>query len=419
VTDSPRRWASGSWAVRSTKYYDLLGVAPSASEDEIKKAFKKLAVQFHPDRVGEEERDAAAKRFAEISNAYDVLSDAEKRQAYDAYGEQGPQGGAGGFQAGGFDFGGIRFEFQGGGFPGGGFGFQQQQQQQQPQRETANLYKDGSRVKNVDKNTWDEEVSKDTRWVWVVEFYAPWCPHCKAFKDEFEKVAKNLDGIVRVAAVNCEKEKALCQAARVESYPTIKAVVGGTPADYRGARTATALSKWGISAIPDHVRAVRTASELQQLYAECLKADWHICVLFMSSKSDPSAQARTLAYRFGSQIFVMEAKTSQRDVLAAAGLTGAGVAAICGKGDRIVPYEGSKFTAGRIQQWLVGFASGQECVRGLRIEKGGDLSHLRRGELEAVLTVLGKTCVACYEKADYERLIFDGLSERGVDHIEL
>ena len=66
------------------------------------------------------------------------------------------------------------------------------------------------------------------------------------------------------------------------------------------------------------------------------------------------------------------------------------MAAICGKGDRIVPYEGSKFTAGRIQQWLVGFASGQECVRGLRIEKGGDLSHLRRGELEAVLTVLGK-----------------------------
>lgn len=78
------------------------------------------------------------------------LADSTKRQAYDAYGESGVNnngGQQGGFPGGfaHFNMGGIRFEFTGGGFGGQFGGFQQQQQQQQPQRETANLYKDGSR----------------------------------------------------------------------------------------------------------------------------------------------------------------------------------------------------------------------------------------------------------------------------------
>lgn len=60
--------------MRSTKYYDLLGVAPNADEAEIKRAFKKKAVQFHPDRVSQDEKEEAERRFAEISNAYEVLS---------------------------------------------------------------------------------------------------------------------------------------------------------------------------------------------------------------------------------------------------------------------------------------------------------------------------------------------------------
>ena len=79
-------------------YYDTLGVARSASEDEIKKAYRKLAMQYHPDRNPGDE--AAEERFKTAAEAYEVLSDPEKRTRYDRFGHQGVASdfGSGGFQ---------------------------------------------------------------------------------------------------------------------------------------------------------------------------------------------------------------------------------------------------------------------------------------------------------------------------------
>lgn len=72
-------------------YYEVLGVSKNASEDEIKKAYRKLAIKFHPDRnPGDKEAEA---KFKEAAEAYDVLHDAEKRQRYDQFGFDAPQGG--------------------------------------------------------------------------------------------------------------------------------------------------------------------------------------------------------------------------------------------------------------------------------------------------------------------------------------
>lgn len=73
-------------------YYEVLGVERSANEQDLKKAFRKLAMEFHPDRNPSPE---AAERFKEINAAYEVLSDADRRAVYDRYGHAGLNGGAG------------------------------------------------------------------------------------------------------------------------------------------------------------------------------------------------------------------------------------------------------------------------------------------------------------------------------------
>lgn len=105
--------------------YEILGVDKSADDEAIKKAYRKLALKYHPDRyagASEQEKKQAEEKFKEINHAYEVLSDKTKRQNYDTYGsEDGPQfnGGAGGF--GGFSgFGGGGFEDILNSFFGGG-----------------------------------------------------------------------------------------------------------------------------------------------------------------------------------------------------------------------------------------------------------------------------------------------------------
>ena len=84
-------------------YYEVLGVSKSASDDDIKKAYRKLAKKYHPDmNPGDKEAEA---KFKEASEAYAVLSDADKRRQYDQFGHSAFDGGAGG--AGGFDFSGM------------------------------------------------------------------------------------------------------------------------------------------------------------------------------------------------------------------------------------------------------------------------------------------------------------------------
>lgn len=87
-------------------YYDILGVTKSASEDDIKKAFRKLAHKYHPDKKGGDE-----KKFKEASEAYAVLSDKKRRAEYDTYGRTFQGGGGQGNPFGGQDFSG--FDFQG------------------------------------------------------------------------------------------------------------------------------------------------------------------------------------------------------------------------------------------------------------------------------------------------------------------
>ncbi|KAJ5712879.1 Type I HSP40 co-chaperone [Penicillium malachiteum] len=101
--------------VKDTKFYDCLGVPPTASDTQLRSAYKKGALKFHPDKNAD--NPEAAEKFKELSHAYEILSDGEKRQIYDQYGEEGLEHGGGG---GGMNAEDLFSQFFGGG--GGGFG---------------------------------------------------------------------------------------------------------------------------------------------------------------------------------------------------------------------------------------------------------------------------------------------------------
>ena len=126
--------------VADTKLYDRLGVKSSATQEEIKKAYRKKAIATHPDK--NKDNPNAAEQFKDVGQAYEILSDPEKRKVYDQYGLdfilkngtsapppeaegggfEGFRGAPGGFPAGGFPGGGGTFHFETGG-PGAGFSF--------------------------------------------------------------------------------------------------------------------------------------------------------------------------------------------------------------------------------------------------------------------------------------------------------
>ena len=105
-------------------YYEILGVSKSASADEIKKAYRKKAIEFHPDKNPGDK--VSEEKFKEAAEAYEVLSDQNKRQRYDQYGHAGLGGGAGGFGGGSMNMDDIFSHFGdifGGHFGGGFSGF--------------------------------------------------------------------------------------------------------------------------------------------------------------------------------------------------------------------------------------------------------------------------------------------------------
>lgn len=105
-------------------YYEVLGVSRNAGPDELKKAYRKLAMQFHPDRNPGDK--AAEEKFKEAAEAYEVLSDEQKKAQYDRFGHEGVRGNGGGYSGGGMSMDDILRNFgsmfEGSGFEFGGFG---------------------------------------------------------------------------------------------------------------------------------------------------------------------------------------------------------------------------------------------------------------------------------------------------------
>ena len=413
-----------TFAAAGRDFYKVLGIDRGADDRTLKKAYRSLALKHHPDKGGSEEK------FAEISQAYDVLSDKDKRRVYDQYGEEGVKqheaggqpgaGGGGGFPGGfpgggfpgGFGGGGQQFTFQfggpggsrggrgggprdpfdifaqmfgdeagfggGGGARGGGRGGGRRRpsasgaRQQQREQSKENLYPKNSAVKSLRRGKFP---GGDAKHVWLVEFYAPWCGHCQQLKPTWERLAVDLKGFVKVGAVNCEKEKQICATEGVDSYPAIKVRRGGTSVSYDGARELAAIKSWALEQIPIRVANLRKPESLDKFLAGGCGAD-RACVLFFSDQTDTPAWLRVAAYRFRDSLAFAEAR-ARNDALASrldVGSYPALVAACGGDVDHTVTYAGElshSMTPGEVEEWLEKFQGGKLCASTRKTPKTG------------------------------------------------
>ncbi|KAJ4405174.1 hypothetical protein N0V85_004737, partial [Neurospora sp. IMI 360204] len=130
-----------------------------------------------------------------------------------------------------------------------------------PGAQANGLYTKKSPVLQVDGKDYDRLIAKSNQ-TSIVEFYAPWCGHCQNLKPAYEKAAKNLEGLAKVAAVNCDDDanKPFCGSMGVQGFPTLKIVRPGKNAgskpvveDYQGQRTASAIVDAVVSRINNHV----------------------------------------------------------------------------------------------------------------------------------------------------------------------
>ncbi|KAL6644886.1 hypothetical protein ACP70R_016494 [Stipagrostis hirtigluma subsp. patula] len=251
-------------AAKTLDPYKVLGVDKNANQRDIQKAFHKLSLKYHPDK---NKGKGAQEKFAEINNAYEVLSDEEKRKNYDLYGDEkgnpgfdggnfgnregytyftgggpkssyftsgdgwqtmGGQGntktfsfsfggnrGASGGNPFGFDVGDVFSNFFGGGSMGGS---QHGGSAGSARASTGTSGQDSStvRIHDVTTQVFNKEVANQGI-TWLLLFYTPQSKDQFLLESVMQDVARSLDGALRAGKVNCDKEKALCKKVGVSS----------------------------------------------------------------------------------------------------------------------------------------------------------------------------------------------------------
>ena len=190
------------------------------------------------------------------------------------------------------------------------------------------LYDGEGAVQILDAKTFDEQVLEGEDSFWLVEFFAPWCGHCKQLAPTYEKVAKNLNGLVKVGAVDCDAEdnKALCGKVGVRGYPTLKIYPveksfnpytkkrAKLPTDYNGPRSAKGMVENVLAGMPDMVHSVKSDNATDFLDGEYPKA------LLFSDKEATSPLFKSLAIQFKSRMRMGKASSADADLAAKFGV---------------------------------------------------------------------------------------------------
>ncbi|KAH9259538.1 hypothetical protein BASA81_001959 [Batrachochytrium salamandrivorans] len=305
-------------------HYQILSVPRNADDKQIKKAYRKLAMKWHPDKHQEPASKAKAeKNFMRIAKAYETLSDPELRRVYDQVGEEGvknheqqqPHQGHQRHQfQGEFDpF--VLFEQMfggGGGGRGGGGGNNRRGGNRGPSQPGQGMFDNTPvRIANDDnaKLVLGKHIRRD---VFVILFYAPWCGHCQQIKPEFIAFAKQAHGLYQVVAVDCDTSSKLCAHYKIQGFPTI---IGLLPEESRtivfsnSKRDKQSLIQFANELLPTSlVRIVQNEHEV-----DCQSK---FCIVILSNKSVLSPLVKALSLRFKGKATVYQVVIKkQRDTV--------------------------------------------------------------------------------------------------------
>lgn len=176
------------WA-ENRDFYKLLGVNREATTREIRQAFKKLALTMHPDKNPGD--PSAHEKFLQVNRAYEVLKDEDLRKKYDKYGEKG-----------------LDEQQQGGRYESWNF-----------YRYDFGIYDDDLEIITLDSG--DFEAAVNSGEIWFINFYFPRCSHCHTLAPTWREFAKEMDGVIRIGAVNCGDNNHLCRRKGINSYPSL------------------------------------------------------------------------------------------------------------------------------------------------------------------------------------------------------
>ncbi|KAA8574682.1 hypothetical protein MFRU_030g00760 [Monilinia fructicola] len=188
----------------------------------------------------------------------------------------------------------------------------------------AGLYPKSSAVLSINGKDYDRLIAQ-SNFTSIVEFYAPWCGHCKNLQPAYEKAAKSLAGLAKVAAVNCDEEsnKPFCGGFGVQGFPTLKIVKPGSKPgkpiveDYNGPRTAKGIVDAVIEKIPNLVKKV-TDKDLEGFLADA--NDTAKAILF-TDKGKTSATLKAIAIDFKGSIKVAQIRNTEKASVELFGIT--------------------------------------------------------------------------------------------------
>ncbi|XP_072274522.1 dnaJ homolog subfamily C member 10 [Pyxicephalus adspersus] len=203
-------------------YYSLLGVSRASSSRDIRQAFKKLALKLHPDK-NQNDPDAHDK-FLKINRAYEVLKDEDLRQKYDRYGEKG-----------------LEDQQQGGRYESWNY-----------YRYDFGIYDDDPEIVTLDRRDFDGAINSGE--LWFINFYSPRCSHCHDLAPTWRDFAKEMDGLIRIGAVNCGDNRMLCRSRGINSYPSLYIFKAGmNPVKFNGDRLTNNLINFAMKFVSSSV----------------------------------------------------------------------------------------------------------------------------------------------------------------------